>query len=105
LKSIESLAAFESFGRERLSPNFFMREFRHSEIATWWRKAANHAPLDSTIYGKDGAVDLFARKPYFASAAAKTGTIGTSRFPPFVVRGHSLYWPAKAYRMSSHLEN
>jgi len=35
LKSIESFAALESFGRERLSPNFFMRDFLHSEIAAW----------------------------------------------------------------------
>lgn len=35
MKSIESFAALESFGRERLSSNFFMRDFLHSEIAAW----------------------------------------------------------------------
>lgn len=35
MKSIESFAALESFGRERLSPNFFMGDFLHSEIAAW----------------------------------------------------------------------
>lgn len=32
---ISSYAQLEAFGRERLSPNFFMREFLHSEIAAW----------------------------------------------------------------------
>jgi hypothetical protein len=32
---ISSYAQLEVFGRERLSPNFFMREFLHSEIAAW----------------------------------------------------------------------
>lgn len=35
MKSIGSFASLESFGRERLSPNFFMRDFLHSEIAAW----------------------------------------------------------------------
>ena len=35
MRSIESFAALESFGRVRLSPNFFMRDFLHSEIAAW----------------------------------------------------------------------
>jgi hypothetical protein len=33
--SITSYAQLEEFGRTRLSPNFFMREFPQSEIATW----------------------------------------------------------------------
>ncbi len=33
--SITSYAQLEEFGRTRLSPNFFMREFLQSEIATW----------------------------------------------------------------------
>lgn len=35
MTSIESFAALEAFGRERLSPNFFMRDFLYSEIAAW----------------------------------------------------------------------
>jgi hypothetical protein len=33
--AISSYTQLEAFGRERLSPNFFMREFLHSEIAAW----------------------------------------------------------------------
>jgi carbon monoxide dehydrogenase subunit G len=33
---ISNYAQLEAFGRERLSPNFFMREFLHSEIAAWY---------------------------------------------------------------------
>lgn len=33
--AISSYALLDAFGRERLSPNFFMREFLHSEIAAW----------------------------------------------------------------------
>lgn len=35
MAAISNYAQLESFGRERLSPNFFMREFLHSEIAAW----------------------------------------------------------------------
>lgn len=35
MAAISSYAHLEAFGRERLSPNFFMREFLHSEIAAW----------------------------------------------------------------------
>ncbi len=33
MKSIKSFARLEEFGRVRLSPNFYMREFLHSEIS------------------------------------------------------------------------
>jgi hypothetical protein len=35
LKSITSYNLLETFGRERLSTNFFMRDFLYSEIAAW----------------------------------------------------------------------
>ena len=35
MTAITSYAALERFGRVRLSPNFFMRDFLHSEIAAW----------------------------------------------------------------------
>ena len=35
MTAISSYAQLDAFGRERLSPNFFMREFLHSEIAAW----------------------------------------------------------------------
>lgn len=35
MATISSYAQLDAFGRERLSPNFFMREFLHSEIAAW----------------------------------------------------------------------
>jgi hypothetical protein len=35
MKSVDSYAQLEKLGRSRLSPNFFMRDFLHSEIASW----------------------------------------------------------------------
>jgi hypothetical protein len=35
MRSIGSMKALEEFGRTRLSPNFFMRDFLHSEIASF----------------------------------------------------------------------
>ncbi|WP_200958306.1 hypothetical protein [Massilia sp. Root335] len=35
MAAISNYAQLDAFGRERLSPNFFMREFLHSEIAAW----------------------------------------------------------------------
>ena len=32
---LESVSALEEFGRERLSPSFFMRDFLYSEISNW----------------------------------------------------------------------
>mgnify|MGYP003383342740 CR=1 FL=1 len=34
-QQIKSLAALEDFGRERLSPSFYMREFLYSEVSNW----------------------------------------------------------------------
>lgn len=35
LKKVDSYAQLEALGRQRLSPNFFMRDFLYSEIAAW----------------------------------------------------------------------
>lgn len=35
MKAIETYAQLEEFGRNRLSPNFYMRDFLYSEIAAW----------------------------------------------------------------------
>ena len=35
MKQVDSYGRLESLGRQRLSPNFFMRDFLYSEIAAW----------------------------------------------------------------------
>lgn len=35
MKKVDSYAQLEALGRQRLSPNFFMRDFLYSEIAAW----------------------------------------------------------------------
>ncbi|MDQ3125630.1 MAG: hypothetical protein M3Q74_08510 [Pseudomonadota bacterium] len=47
MKPIRSRAQLEEFGRERLSPNFFMRDFLYSEIAA--TEGMSNAPDDPDL--------------------------------------------------------
>jgi hypothetical protein len=53
VRRIDSYRALEEFGRVRLSANFFMREFLHSEIAQYYRLL--NVPVDPDLAIEAGA--------------------------------------------------